>query len=321
MNQKEKKQLSFWGFFKSMKPPSPINPSIIGFMSTNNPTPFSSAVTPGMNQLPKVILEGPNGARAEIYEHGGQVTSWIPAGGEERLFLSSASDFHTSATIRGGIPVIFPQFGSFGPMSKHGFARHMDWELLGAEKADPESGISRAFRLRDDEAARKTWPHAFECTMAVTLGAKQLDTRLSVVNTGPEPFTFTGALHTYLRVADIRSTVIEGLGGLPYTDTVGGLTPRIQEAAELSFQAETDRIFYQAPRRLVLREPSRELVVEMTGFEDAVIWNPWSELGSTLKDLEPDGYLRFVCIEAAQIGHPVTLDPGESWRGSQTLKA
>ena len=48
---------------------------------------------PGANGLPKIVLSAPGGTRAEVYLNGGQVTSWMPAGGEERLFLSPASEF------------------------------------------------------------------------------------------------------------------------------------------------------------------------------------------------------------------------------------
>ena len=66
---------------------------------------------PGAGGLPKIVLEAPDGARAELYLHGAHVTAWTPAGaGDERLFLSAASEFRADAAIRGGVPVIFPQF-------------------------------------------------------------------------------------------------------------------------------------------------------------------------------------------------------------------
>jgi glucose-6-phosphate 1-epimerase len=33
-----------------------------------------------------------------------------------------------------------------------------------------------------------------------------------------------------------------------------------------------------------------------------------------------DGYERMVCLEAAQIGTPVVLLPGQAWSGAQTLR-
>src|SRR5512146_3353582 len=92
------------------------------FMSQSNDTTLSA----GRNNLPKVILHGPDGAQAEVYLHGAQVTSWKAADGLERLFLSERSDFLPGSAIRGGVPVIFPQFNELGPLIKHGFARRME---------------------------------------------------------------------------------------------------------------------------------------------------------------------------------------------------
>ena len=79
---------------------------------------FSGAQTvPGRGGLEKVVLRSRDGALAEVYLHGAHVTSWRPAGTrEERLFLSERSEFRGGAAIRGGIPVIFPQFAAEGPL-------------------------------------------------------------------------------------------------------------------------------------------------------------------------------------------------------------
>jgi D-hexose-6-phosphate mutarotase len=37
--------------------------------------------------------------------------------------------------------------------------------------------------------------------------------------------------------------------------------------------------------------------------------------------MEADGYLQFVCVEAAAAGYPVRLAPGATWRGVQLLVA
>jgi glucose-6-phosphate 1-epimerase len=108
----------------------------------------ASPLTPGTNGLPKVNLSSSDGSRAEIYLHGAHVTSWIPAGGEEQLYLSAASEFRDGAAIRGGVPVIFPQFSNLGPLPKHGFARNLAWELISAENG------TACFQLRDSEAVR-----------------------------------------------------------------------------------------------------------------------------------------------------------------------
>ena len=82
-------------------------------------------------------------ATALVALRGGQLLSWIPADGRERLFLAERAEFAPAAAIRGGVPVIFPQFGDRGALRKHGFARVVDWSFAGIEHA------AAHFELRD----------------------------------------------------------------------------------------------------------------------------------------------------------------------------
>jgi glucose-6-phosphate 1-epimerase len=266
---------------------------------------------PGINDLPKIILASSDDSYVEVYAHGAHVASWIPTGDDERLFLSAASEFHDGAAIRGGVPVVFPQFSTWGPLPKHGFVRNQAWELISIDE-----GTAR-FQLRDSEATRSIWPHAFLAEFTVTVRARQLHMELAITNRGEEPFNFTAALHSYLRVDDIAATCIENLGGLKYFDGV-----LKQEAAQaedtLAFPGEIDRVYFD-PGKLIVRDGSRSLEVQNVGFPDGVIWNPGAKSAATLADLEPDGYRHFVCVEAAIFRTPVTLEPYQTWRGGHVL--
>ena len=82
----------------------------------------------GRGGLDRVTLSSRDGARAEVYLQGAHVTSWRPATDDrERLFLSERSKYCPGGAIRGGIPVIFPQFAAEGPLPRHGFARTSRW--------------------------------------------------------------------------------------------------------------------------------------------------------------------------------------------------
>ena len=70
----------------------------------------------------------------------------------------------------------------------------------------PARGSSNA--LGDDEATRTVWPHRFRLELAIDLTEGALRMALTVTNAGRDPFEFTAALHTYLAVADIRTTTI-----------------------------------------------------------------------------------------------------------------
>jgi glucose-6-phosphate 1-epimerase len=274
-------------------------------------------IATGQNGLTKIVLSAA-GARAEVYPHGAQVTSWIPSSGGERMFLSPASEFGPEASIRGGVPVIFPQFGD-GPLPKHGFVRRMDWDYIPNE-GQPGSATAR-FRLADSPASRQLWPFAYTCELTVTLTSQTLEMTLQISNPGSQPFQFTAGLHTYLDVADIRDTVVEGLGGAAYLDTVGTRTERVQAEDELTFSSEVDRIYWNVSQALYVREKTRRLEIQNSGFPHAVVWNPWIAKCAALGDMPDQGYLRMLCVEAVATGQPITLQAQESWTGSQRLNA
>lgn len=276
-------------------------------------------IAPGAGDLPKLTLVAPDGAQAEVYLHGSHVTSWIPAGGSERLFLSRTAAFRPGAAIRGGVPVIFPQFSGMGPLPAHGFARVTPWEFAGAEAVG--NGATATFRLCDTEDTRRLWPHPFLAELIVAIGGPALAVTLAVTNTGAEPLAFTAALHTYLAIADIAATTVEGLAGLRYLDKAGGGVERRQESPQVGFAGEVDSVYYDAPAKVRLVEPGRITVIRSAGFTDAVVWNPGAALCARMRDMEPDDYRRFVCVEAAHVGAPARLAPGERWEGAQTLVA
>jgi glucose-6-phosphate 1-epimerase len=274
-------------------------------------------ITPGTGELPRLELTAQDGARAEIYLHGAHITSWIPAGGHERLFLSKVSEFRPGAPIRGGIPVVFPQFGGLGPLPLHGFARLMAWEFTGAQALEEQ--VCATFRLKDNAESRALWPQAFLAELSVSVGRNRLETSLSITNTGGESFAFTAALHTYLRVFHLADTCVSGLQGLRYRDAASGGVEKNEELAQVDFTGEVNRIYLGAPAEAYLTEPGRKTIVAKTGFADAVVWNPGAARCAAMPDLEPDAYRRFVCVEAASVGAPVNLGPKEHWIGSQAL--
>ena len=50
---------------------------------------------------------------------------------------------------------------------------------------------------------------------------------------------------------------------------------------------------------------------------DVVVWNPGPAKAKAMTDLPDDDWTRFLCIEAASIGRPVVLGPGQQWTGRQ----
>src|SRR4029079_2080527 len=119
----------------------------------------------------------------------------------------------------------------------------------------------------------------------------------------------------------IRESAIRGLTGKWYLDKTQGGNETKDDDKKLVIGDETHRVYLKSPKKIELedRGNSGRIEVRAIGFKDAVIWNPWAEKVTGFIGLDPEDYLRMVCIEAAQIGSPVELKPGASWSGSQTL--
>jgi len=57
-------------------------------------------------------------------------------------------------------------------------------------------------------------------------------------------------------------------------------------------------------------------------LENVVVWNPWTEKAKSMGDFEPkDGFRQMICVEAGQVGGWQKLEAGETFEGSQIIKA
>lgn len=273
-----------------------------------------SNVHPGEGGLPRLVLTSADGGRAEVYLHGAHVARWTTGDGDDVLYLSPRSRFEAGQAIRGGIPVVFPQFATRGPLPKHGFARTAEWALIDA------SSDTATLELVDTPETRAVWDFSFHARLRMEIG-DGLRMSLSIRNTDVRPFDFTCALHTYDRVPDITRTEVVGLEGVKYIDSVTGES-HVQSGDRLDFRGETDRIYLDAPEMLRIRDldGGRTITIAKHGFPDAVVWNPWAEKSAALDDLGEGEHARFVCVEAGCIGRPVHLSPGETWEGRQVIR-
>ncbi len=222
-------------------------------------------------------LTGAGRVSALITHHGANVLSWCTADGVERLFLSRAASIQSGHAIRGGVPIIFPQFGGTGPL-RHGFARTMDWTLLEA------SDVHARYQLSSSDETLLRWPHPFQLHFEIRLLHERLSMSLEVANIGSEPFSFTGALHTYLRVANLETASVLGLQNRPFVDEVTEM-PMIDSAPALKFDGLTDRVYPDAAALEVLVHTGLGGIhVVSEGFRDLVIWNPGQKAAASLAD-------------------------------------
>lgn len=268
--------------------------------------------------LPAVQLASADGATATVTLFGAHLVSWTSADGTERLFCSTRSARDGSRAIRGGVPVIFPQFAERGDGMRHGFARVSTWRLAdsaeGSGDGVDEHGALAVFVLANTDLApalAQAWPHGFELLLTVALQGQTLNLSLDVRNTGVDEFSFSAALHTYYLVDAIGAVRIQGV-----------------EAGALRIADKLDRIYRDVTAGITLAHgggtgtstSTSTLRLTQSGFRDAVIWNPGAADTAALADMHAGDYQHFVCIEPALIV-PASLAPGAAWRGEHQVTA
>lgn len=254
---------------------------------------------------------------AELYLQGAHLTHWQPAGHEPVLFLSSRSSFTHGKAIRGGIPVIFPWFGSPetspvhppGGSASHGFARVWPWTLRFAALMGDEVHLSLTVDHNDRLHAMGF--DFLQLGIDIVLG-ERLSVRLTSANMGGAPFLLEEALHTYLTIGDVHQVAVEGLAGKEYLDKTKGFQRETQTEDPLHFTAETDRPYLNAPGPVSLVDPvlKRRLTVAKSNSQTTVVWNPAAELTAKLPDLAQDEWHHFACLETANAAdNAVMLQP------------
>ncbi|WP_395719236.1 D-hexose-6-phosphate mutarotase [Prosthecobacter sp.] len=285
-----------------------------------------------MNLPPSVtLIEEPAGYPVLVINHaaasgrialnGAHVMEWTPAGEKPVLYMSPQALLEPGKAIRGGVPVCWPWFGPH-PMESdkpaHGFVRNLMWEI--GEVTENFAGVKLQFHLRDSDASRAFWPHAFELRFEVKMGA-QLGMALHIKNTSAEAWSMTGALHTYLCVEDVTEAAVIGLDDAFYVES--RLSPeRIEQSGPVYFDREVDRNYESRDTvRLLDKKGRRTIVVEKSGSRATIVWNPWIDKSKRLADLPDDAYPHFVCIEAANaVPDVIAMPPGKEHVLEQRLR-
>ncbi|GAA6022544.1 hypothetical protein JCM11491_005595 [Sporobolomyces phaffii] len=275
---------------------------------------------------------------ASVALKGATVFSYVQSGCE-RLFTSSTSNVSLSdpAAVRGGVPICFPVFGPppkdnpvYNQLKQHGFARTAEWRFLEDQSTcDGPNGVRALFELTPTPAIEAVFALAFHLVYTVELTPNGLSLSLSVTSPADAvaPLPFQALLHSYFRLPAAvrpRDTRVTPLEHVSFSDKVQGGATDVERRPVVVVdgpKGEVDRVYLRAPDKLrVAYDPATgatgSIELRKKNLADVVLWNPGPEKAATIKDLEPDGADRYVCLEPGQTSSWVSLDPGESWNGS-----
>ena len=239
---------------------------------------------------------------------GAQILGLDPDG----FFYCSPLASSSKGSLRGGQPVIFPQFADRGPYKKHGIARDVMWETIADERAPYRHRVIMSREFSGADLAG--WPHHASITLDIEYTQGRLQQIFEVHNIGQKTFSWTGGLHPYLAVPDLQQATLSGLSGVPYEDRYhpgqNFIGPEILNWDE----APCEKLFEHAPD-LVLDTGHCTINLHVSGFDQWMIWNPGREGAKALVDLPDEDWNKFVCIEPVCVSRPIVLQPGERFVG------
>lgn len=263
------------------------------------------------------MLDVENAAgRATISLFGGQVLSFTPKhDGRERLYLSKLARLDGSKSIRGGIPVCWPWFGTHKQDSTqpaHGYVRTRQWRLIESQ----ESTEQTVLLLQAEDSSGPGFPGTARLQLRISLGGS-LELQLLTTNIGNAAFPLYCALHTYFAVDDIRQTQLEGLSG-KYSDKTRDWA-HFATPDPYGFSEETDRIHLQpSPQVDIVQNSGARTRVASSGHDSIVVWNPWTECARNFPDMQAHDYTKMLCVETA-LTQGCELAPGQTQKLVQLI--
>jgi D-hexose-6-phosphate mutarotase len=256
-------------------------------------------------------------AQATVTLAGAHVMAYALCGEPQVLWASPAAAHSIRNAMRGGVPICWPWFAELAGdpknMPMHGLVRTMVWELT-ATRACPDGSTELRMSVCDTPATRALWPHAFELEVVITIGSKL---RIEWIARSPagESYTYTGALHPYFTISDIRAITIRGLEQTDYLDKTDQFRRKTQ-FGPIRFVDETDRIYLNTKANIAIEDPglNRTIRIAKEGSRTSVVWNP-DDTDALMDDVGAGQHCCFVCVEAANAAEDVvTVAAGKEAR-------
>lgn len=144
-----------------------------------------------------------------VPERGGIVTRWSIQG-QEILYLDAERFANPQASVRGGIPILFPICGNLPDntytyngqqytLKQHGFARDLPWKVT---EQVTQARASITLVLDSNETTRAVYPFEFQLAFTYQLVRNKLAIAQSITNHSTIAMPFSIGLHPYFLVRD-----------------------------------------------------------------------------------------------------------------------
>ena len=283
----------------------------------------------GKGELVTATIKDASGFSVDITLMGAHVTNWTTPDNKELLFVSDDTEFKVGEPIRGGIPLVFFNFGkSDEGLPQHGKARISNWEVENAKVN--ENGSTEITFKAPPSVFEGCLPPGSQVKYQVTLDQGKLTTTLMVYNASMEPIEFDVAFHTYFNVGNKTKATIDNLKGCEYGEDRNLTAATIDNEQKIIFtESETCmRVYKLDPNKkekpIVRYADGTEIEISIEGETkqaNLVVWAPNKEAVSNLpiKDVQTGQAIEILCAEPAWINPKAVALPSEYSIYSQTL--
>ena len=260
----------------------------------------------------KTITHSASGASVSIHEFGATVTSFKTGAGRECIFMSRDAKLDGTKAIRGGIPLVYPQFGQPDKsMPQHGFLRNNVWQVDEASAYDraDSAGINYTLTLKDVKNSRGgKWDENTDldcvCVYSIKIEASKMTNTLAIKNLSSKAFDFQTLMHTYYLVEgnaalDASQCYVKGLEGYAFHDKITGEQYK-QGADPITIDKLTDSVYTPPAGKDVVDViigvgAGKTMKMSATGLVDGgkvpvtcVVWNPFKDNAAAMGDFGDD---------------------------------
>ncbi|GMH92509.1 hypothetical protein TL16_g12369 [Triparma laevis f. inornata] len=254
-----------------------------------------------------------------------------------------------SKSIRGGVPICFPQFGRTSDKTspQHGWARLNTWTLNSQTSTSVSMSISStspsttAGRPIDGHwPPNSTCPYSTDLNLTVSLtDSGDLSYSLKIINNLETTAPFQCLLHNYYNFS-FDDGKITGLENYECIDTQPrgsegkGMAYFTQGPEPIELDGEVDRIFHPPSGKdnleIQLNSSAislKTVIITCSASSSTsssiplstVVWNPYIKKAKEMGDFDDDGYKSMVCVEPGIINGLRILKPKEEVTISKTI--
>ena len=242
-----------------------------------------------------VTLENPYG-RVAIDLVGARILSWRMAD-KEMFFMPSNPQSPDGDWSHGGLSICWPWFGKKGTAASsiHGFARNKTFTLLSRRVSASGSSVTLGLTLAAGEEPDFPYATSLELTFSLT---DRLTVTMRTLNTGKEPFAFSGGFQPYFAVGSYKAVTLQGVKEADFAavDGMDAAFPRRGDAFAL-----TDA------------SAGRKISATAKGNTSLIVWSPGS-VEPHNRNLAPGDTERFIGLGPAFRAKEgaITLAPGQA---------